>query len=274
MATNDSTIENGAIAFLILDNTTSSNATTSPPPPWQKDFVGAFYFFLATPSFALHILVYLAVLKTQGGCRQLSPFYILLTNHYLADILKTLFFILYACPCIWAQSQVYGSAFGDFLGEFESVDYCAVLFSTFFMSANRALAVGAPELNEKVFTKKLALVYNCMTWIGGAAVSLINRLLSCRTVLLEAKFAFSTVCVQKPAASPGSIIVYIFAYGVVVFYLFALFALAKQGKNLDDSRVAQNIKGYQIRLFLQALGIWMGVVGNAIGKRSLSNCHD
>lgn len=250
-----------------MSNITLPNITgqISSPKDSDKIIAATMYITVSFVGIFIHVIVFLGFLKMHDyKLAKLPPFYILASNLYLADIVKSLLYMFYASPSILTGHVI----IADWIADLEGVDYSCIVLSTFMLSVNRAITIENNRLVDVLFTPRLCVVYAIGCWLTGVLITILDRVaFDCRHVLDVNGFHFGTKCVYHAAsANITSIVIYVGIYGLTIFYLRALYVLHKNRLKIQTNDMDQRARQLQIRLFLQALFVWLGLICNTICK--------
>lgn len=232
---------------------------------WTVSFL---YLILSIFAIVLHILVAIAVFSAIK-IKEFNSFHILTLNLYFADTLTFVVYAFYSSPCLMIRGQIYGQMGAKILGAIQTVDFIASIFLTFFISVNRGLALGDNKWNKVIFRKRNCLFFVLLAWILGALTVIWNYELSCLTVFDEMALNFRAVCASglvPSVFSPTSIAIYLGAYGVGVFYVYAAYALWKRHHVIEAELLRVAAKNRRTRLLYQAFFIWLSLLANVLGK--------
>lgn len=246
----------------------NSDLHVTQPVISERTHVAIFYLILSIIGLSLEIFILYIVFKLKGA--RLTSFYTFLVSVVITESVAFQLYLLYASPCVLFATQVYGETVGAFLGNFETVDFLALVLITFFISLNRALSLSGKEIYNRIFTRKLCLLYVAVSWILATGSVLVDIALGCRTIFLENDYYFAEQCgSQSPTLTATSLTIYIGVYAVAVLYGYCIWKLWKHHKQIGDGnmQMRDNISKRKRLLFYQALCIWATLFVNVISKR-------
>lgn len=81
-------------------------------------------------------------------------------------------YLFYATSCVATNSQVYGFYAGLIIGNFQGISFLTCCQNSFLISVHRSLVIGAPKVNDKIFSPRIKVdgnfylvVQRCFTFI-------------------------------------------------------------------------------------------------------------
>lgn len=248
-------------------NNFSNCSVTNEYNDHDRNLVTVLYAGLSIFGLMLETLVLYIVFKQNGT--KLSSFNTFLVSVMSAEIMCFLLYLLYSAPCVFAGYQVYGQLMGDILGNFETVDFLALVSTTFFISLNRALSISGSKIYHRIFTPRLCIAYAIFSWVIATVAVGVDIGLKCRTAFLEKQYYFAEMCEgQSPALTATSLTIYLGVYCVAIMYGYSLYKLFYHHKNMASThqQLHDNMSKRKRLLFYQALCIWATLFINVISN--------
>lgn len=251
----------------------TAKADLSSNSDYERVYIGIWYSILSLVGLVLILIVLYAIIKLKHV--KTPPFYMILINLCIADVLTFCLYIFYVIPCVFSQRQLYGIVNGfSVMGFIEAALFMAVISNSFLISCNRFLCICFKNLHDRIFTRVISYCLVLGTWVFAFIMTLINVLISCRTIFNEFKYTFSTFCEKiPPYLSTESFVVYVFVYGVALCYVFIILHFLKHKNEINPAnhQITTNINNRQMKFFYQALCIWLSLLLDAIGKWKKQN---
>uniref|UniRef100_A0A915JMR7 G-protein coupled receptors family 1 profile domain-containing protein n=1 Tax=Romanomermis culicivorax TaxID=13658 RepID=A0A915JMR7_ROMCU len=192
-----------------------------------------------------------------------SAYRYLLTNLLGADFAYFCVLILLNVQKIYdcGYESIYGPLIESILSHATTVLFLTLVTSIALIAVHRYMLICTRKNVEKYLTLRTTAIFCCATYVISVIFVGFNRLAGCRTQFNTVKFSTATVCSSiKAAYSPHSIYCFFCVYGVGLFYLKCILKLRKMQFQIATQSIAGCFQKRRIRIFYQAMGIWVSMV--------------